>query len=149
MTERLANKTPPSWHWPQDHSDFLKTLLEEQKHSYMEIAALVNAEFGSRYSKNSVLGRGCRMGFKNPDQGRLKAAASRVARQKINAMKVKKVRRALTDREAELKRDRELFSMNPKTSPAYRKYLPALPPMTKAQLREMLTQAVQNTAAMS
>lgn len=36
----------------------------------------------------------------------------------------------------------------PKGSVSYRKHLPQLPEMSKAQLREMLAQAVQNTAAL-
>ncbi len=58
--------------------------------------------------------------------------------------RIKKARKRAKSRSAKL--GALMFS---KTSPAYRRQLPALPEMTKSELRAMIAQAVRNTAEMA
>lgn len=57
--------------------------------------------------------------------------------------RVKKARKRAKERAAKIVLGRS------KTDPAYRRQLPALPEMTKSELRAMIAQAVRNTAGMT
>lgn len=56
--------------WLPEHDDMLKALVEEKRHSYAQIAARLNAAFGTNYSRNSAIGRANRLELNNtrPDQ---------------------------------------------------------------------------------
>jgi hypothetical protein len=76
-----------------------------------------------------------------------------VRREKVRAYErvYKKARKERLRASMETKREvREGFLARgaTPTSAAYRKHLPPLPDMTKGELRAMLTQAIQNTAAL-
>jgi len=49
--------------WPEEHSVALKTMVLAGAGSYAEIAAVLNAKFGSDYSRNACIGRAIRMGL--------------------------------------------------------------------------------------
>jgi len=154
----------PIHEWPDDHSDWLREALSADQWSYAELTRQINLEFRTSYTKNAVLGRGHRMGFRGKTGGvRLYASeADRIkARRKRVAAKRKAARWAanpslatrtedMERREQERKQNRLLFkSRNTTTSAAYRKYLPRLPKDTsRSALRDMIAEAVRNTAAM-
>jgi len=51
--------------WAPEHSDALRKLLARRL-SFMEIAAAINKEFKTSYSRNATLGRARRMGLAGP-----------------------------------------------------------------------------------
>lgn len=55
-------------HWPEDHSKKLSDFVVGGEKSYAQIAAALNAELGTEYSRNSCIGRAGRMGLTNPFQ---------------------------------------------------------------------------------
>jgi GcrA cell cycle regulator len=61
--------TMQSTDWPQEHSRALRE-LHARGMSYGEIAAEMNARFGTSYTRNAVLGRGKRMGFVSSEAAR-------------------------------------------------------------------------------
>lgn len=52
--------------WPEDHSNKLAAFVVSGEKSYAQIAAAINAEFGTTYSRNAAIGRAGRMGLSNP-----------------------------------------------------------------------------------
>jgi GcrA cell cycle regulator len=52
--------------WPEDHSNKLAAFVISGEKSYAQIAAAINAEFGTTYSRNAAIGRAGRMGLTNP-----------------------------------------------------------------------------------
>ena len=145
--------------WPQEHSDELVRLLQLSELSFAEIAEQMNADLGTNYSRDAVLGRAWRMNHckARPPVSPEMQAQRKQARITRGAAKRKAERWAakpwLANRAecaTEKKRIRAQFAASgtPKTSRAYRMHLPKIPEMTKTELRAMLTNAVQNTAAM-
>jgi len=149
--------------WPDDHSDWLREALSADQWSYAELTRQINSEFETSYTKNAVLGRAHRMGFRGKKIGKKYACkADRIkARRERVAAKRKAARWAanpslatrtedMARREREREQHRLLFkSRNTTTSAAYRKYLPRLPKDTsRSALRDMIAEAVRNTAAM-
>src|ERR1700760_671871 len=51
--------------WPAQHSDALREYLARGL-SYSEIANIINAKFGTNYTRNAVIGRGRRLGLGHP-----------------------------------------------------------------------------------
>ena len=51
--------------WKDEHSAFLQELIEGKCHSYAQIAAELNARFGTSHSRSSCIGRANRMGLSN------------------------------------------------------------------------------------
>ena len=55
-------KGPIAGAWPEEHVRELARLCEE-KYSYRAIAGVMNAKFGTNYTKNAVLGKAARVGI--------------------------------------------------------------------------------------
>ena len=53
--------------WAPKHSDALREFLLRGM-SYSEIAAAINAKFGTSYTRNATIGRSKRMGLGAPDR---------------------------------------------------------------------------------
>jgi GcrA cell cycle regulator len=53
--------------WTPEHSEALREYLAKGM-SYSQIAAAINAKFGTGYSRNAAIGRGKRMGFAAPER---------------------------------------------------------------------------------
>lgn len=117
----------------------------------------ISAEIG--VSRGAVLGKVWRLKLENPG-GKPTTNATRVyvrqpleitkanARERNKRYRLKNAAQRGTDPQAGL-RCRLLSQGAAPTSAIYRKFLPRAPrDMTRADLRAMLTQAVQNTAAM-
>jgi GcrA cell cycle regulator len=56
----------PTVKWTPEHSDTLRDLVVSNKMSYSSIAAKLNEQFGTSYSRNAAIGRAGRMGLINP-----------------------------------------------------------------------------------
>jgi GcrA cell cycle regulator len=54
--------------WHDDHSNALREYLADGKLSFSRISGELNARFGTRYSRNAVIGRAGRMGLNNHDR---------------------------------------------------------------------------------
>jgi GcrA cell cycle regulator len=54
--------------WSEDHSNKLASFVISGEKSFAQIAAAINAEFGTTYSRNAAIGRAGRMGLSNPFQ---------------------------------------------------------------------------------
>jgi GcrA cell cycle regulator len=54
--------------WPEEHSSKLASFVISGEKSFAQIAAAINAEFGTSYSRNAAIGRAGRMGLSNPYQ---------------------------------------------------------------------------------
>jgi GcrA cell cycle regulator len=52
--------------WPENHSSKLASFILSGDKSFAQIAAAINAEFGTSYSRNAAIGRAGRMGLTNP-----------------------------------------------------------------------------------
>jgi len=50
--------------WPQPHDDALREMVAQGK-TNGEIARLLNQDFGTRYTRNAVIGRASRMGLRS------------------------------------------------------------------------------------
>jgi GcrA cell cycle regulator len=53
--------------WAAEHSDALREYVSKSM-SYSEIAAAINAKFGTAYSRNATISRAQRMGFRRPER---------------------------------------------------------------------------------
>lgn len=154
--------------WPQERDDLLLSLVKSGVGSYQDIAARINATFGTRLSRNAAIGRARRMGLCKPAQyGESKMArANRIFRDREKKRVLREKRHAANPALAlrkprvfkkpdgrtddDRKTARSIIQNNgaSTTSPEYRRHHPRLPEMTRSELRAMLTQALQNTAAM-
>ncbi len=58
--------------WLELHSEAVRQYVEAGVHSYAEIGNLVNLEFGTDYSRNSIIGKAQRLGLmtKRPPRGK-------------------------------------------------------------------------------
>jgi len=111
-------------------------------------------------SRSCVIGKVTRLGLPEPAE-KLPVVTDRVytrqlaevTRAKVNAYyrqyskKRREERKLMMETKASI-REAMLDRGATKTSAAYRKHLPPMPDMSKGQLRAMLAQAAQNTAAL-
>lgn len=145
-----------NWHaWPDNHSDALKRLVAAGR-SYSEAADALNAEFGTAYTRNSCIGRGHRLGIGSQFQTR--PVRSPEEKRRIDNKNRRERRWAKNPdiarrygQEAREKNNREIFLSRgaTTTSAEYRRHIPRISKeLTRADLRAMLAQAMQNTAAM-
>ncbi len=145
------------WFWPDSHFAALKEHLLAGL-SYSQAAAAMNADFGTSYSRSACIGKGRRMRIgsvaKSPRQAPSSDERKRRKNERERARREAKPHlfRAAEERFRERQKKKERLKMaannTPQSSPVYRNQLPRIPEMTKGELRAMLTQAVQNTAAM-
>lgn len=143
--------------WPDEHSEALRLLVAGRSGSYSDYAKAINKQFGTNYSRLAAIGRGQRLGLKQPNPQKARAPDSTKSRNKRLAQERREKRWAenpsLKQRYQRLAEKKTIAAQMlaggaKKTSPVYRKHLPYIPPATKNELRAMLTIAVQNTAAM-
>ena len=149
--------------WPDEHSDWLRSALDAKGVSYAGLAWQMNRTFGTTYSRNALIGRALRMGLCKPSLPRLSnpvSKASRVAAKRkakrwaANPALAMRAQRRTPEQIKDSERERRenfaiMKSRNTTTSREYRMYLPRIPADTpKSVLRNMLTEAVRNTAAM-
>lgn len=139
--------------WTDDLVQSL-TQLWAEGHSATRIAARLNC------SRNAVIGKVTRLGLPEPgsklpvvrDMSYIRQipevkAAKRRERERIYA----KVRREKQKHDIKTKREIRQRFLERGASPysaAYRKHLPPMPEMSKSQMRAMLAQALENTAAL-
>jgi hypothetical protein len=153
----LKSKVNGSSAWTDAQRKTLKTLIDTG-FSYSTAAGSLNRQYHTTFSKSACIGQ--------MNQMRLRAGGVVVKRAtkrgegltaKQKAIKRREKRWAenpsLEDRYKRLQsmaanRKRTLAMGDTKTSKAYRSHLPKVSNMSKAELRAMLSQAVQNTAAM-
>lgn len=140
--------------WRPAHDEELRSLFATGM-SFREIAAAMNENLGTNFSRNAVLGRAHRL---NLVRGFIRVP--RLTREESNARRGARRREsnpnlpAYTPRvyrqpdETSISNSRAFTSRLPKTSAAYRKLLPQIPELSKDELRAMLAAAFQNTAAM-
>lgn len=142
--------------WTTEQSAFLVSEVTTGRDSYARLAHVINAKFGTRYSRDAVLGKAHRLGLCKPQQFGKSSWAMENARTRDREKK-KQLREkrwqanpSLEGRAERKKETLQLFKATntPRTSPAYRKHLPHLPEMTKTELRAMLAAAFANTAAL-
>jgi hypothetical protein len=136
--------------WTVERTDALQALWRDG-----ESATQIAAKLGC--TRNAVLGKLYRLREPEP---MVKKAISRnrvyvrqlpeVARAKarIRTLRYRAKQRSSLDSRRDV-RMQFLASGVTRTSAEYRKHLPPVPEMTKGELRAMLAQAVQNTAALS
>jgi hypothetical protein len=147
----------PRSSWLPEHDALLKKSLADG-YSYGEAAEAINAEFKSSYTRNACIGRGRRLGVGSQLPVTTKEYASMRERDaRANIRKREKRWAAQPDlkvryeRLQEMKKNRLAFKARgaATTSAEYRKHVPRIrSDLTRSELRAMLTQAVQNTAAM-
>lgn len=116
--------------------------------SFRDMVGYINRNFGTDYTRSSLIGRAHRMGYKRP------APVARAATKQRNLSKKAEGKRwkaePSAERKAEKKQIRASFVAKgtSKTSRDYRIHLPKLPEMSRSELRAMLSDAVRNTALM-
>jgi GcrA cell cycle regulator len=66
--------------WPEEHSSKLASFVISGEKSFAQIAAAINAEFGTSYSRNAAIGRAGRMGLANPFQVKAAKKEPRLAK---------------------------------------------------------------------
>lgn len=142
--------------WSQAHDDLLNSLLRRCS-THAQIADELNRQFGTSYSRGACIGRANRL-HPNPNPARRIATSLSVAeRQRLQIINRREKRWAANPTlEEKYKRQqnmaenrkRSLAMGHSKTSRSYRVHMPKIANMTKGELRAMLSQAVQNTAAM-
>jgi GcrA cell cycle regulator len=71
--------------WPPEHSRALRE-LNAKGMSYGEIAREMNTRFGTKYTRNAVLGRGKRMGCASPEAARARQPAQKLLRKAERAL---------------------------------------------------------------
>jgi len=149
--------------WPDEHSEWLRSALTANVISYSGLDWRMSKELGTTYSRNALIGRAQRMGLCKPSLPQLSNPVSKASRLAAKrkakrwalkpALAMRAPRRTPEQiRDAERER-RENFaimkSRNTTTSREYRMYLPRIPEDTsKSALRDMIAEAVRNTAAM-
>lgn len=152
---RYVSAVPQRRAWPAPHCEKLRALVKDGL-TYRDAAARLNGLFGTDYSRNACIGQLRRMGAR-PQRASQPPAGPAVLRQRAIDQKRAKRREAAPrliaeqqarEREAAQTLERMRATQTPRTAACYRKHLPHLPEMTKAELRQMLTTAIQNTAAM-
>lgn len=141
--------------WTAKQSELLVSEATTGGNSYAQIAQIINAKFGTRYSRGAVLGRAHRLGLCKPQQFGRSEWAIENARQRDREKKQRRRvgKHAPSDLAERVERKKQNLALfqgtgTSRTSPAYRKHLPYLPEMTKTELRAMLSLAVENTALM-
>ncbi len=140
--------------WPSEHDEELKRQVDDGR-SYAQAAAFINQKYHTAYSRSACIGRARRM-RNGPKPQKPQPVGMAESRKRTNDKKREKrwaanpslAQRAQRIKEMKETRAKMLATKTPKTAAAYRKHLPKLRTMTRSELRAMLTQAVQNTAAM-
>lgn len=151
--------------WPDEHVEALKSIFSTNL-SFAEMAARLNAQLGTNYSRSAIIGRSQRLGFRNPVPNRKpNGSSSRLEYHRLVGVRRREARWAANpmlrvhyERKLEREKYREqvraegikrsLAHGDSKTSAGYRKFLPRIGELSKDELRAMLAEAVQNTAAM-
>ena len=144
--------------WPAAHSEALKALKADGA-TYAEVAKAINDRFGTSYSRCACVGRGRRIFGAVPNEGKAERATLSPEERRFLKNKRKREKRWAENpdiirrygHEARAKSNRALFLARgaTTTSAEYRRHVPRIrSDLSRADLRAMLTQAVQNTAAM-
>lgn len=136
--------------------------------SYAEMAAQMNARLGTNYTRCAIIGRARRLLLANPTPPRKpsksngrkeyyrqigiqRRMARWAAKPELREHYERKLARDLQADNEQVRtegRKRAIAHGHSKTSAGYRKFMPRLPEMSKAEMRAMLTGIVQNTAAL-
>lgn len=142
--------------WTDERVEQL-TRLWAEGHSATRIAVIMGLS-----SRNMVIGKVNRLELEKPEKKlpvivdytylRQRAKPSEVTRAKRNAYARVYLKKYRAKRKFDVSTKKEiraqfLASGVSKTSVAYRKHLPPMPEMSKAEMRAMLTQAMQNTVS--
>lgn len=148
------SKRGPQKPWPAEHDEILRA-RDAAGVSFSKIAIELNAQFGTAYTRNSCIGRRHRMD--EPRKPRRLASVPKEVQAAKCTVRRREKRWAADpslkekyERVQEMKRNRKTFVANgaSKTSAIYRNHRPKIAHMTRGELRAMLAQAFQNTAAM-
>jgi hypothetical protein len=144
----------PAKPWPQEHNDYLRQLLADGN-SRSEAATALNETFGTTYTRNACIGRARRLDV--AQQGRQPTYSCSEERKAAALLRKREKRwaadpslKARYERLQAMKKNREaqIERGSTKTSAEYRRHVPKLANMTRGELRAMLAQACQNTAAL-
>lgn len=145
----------PNAPWVSDEHNAALKRLAASGLSFSQVAAAINSEFGTSYTKNACIGRYRRIDtcpkpaprrvYGSPEE----QAAAAVVRKREQRHAENPWLKARYERLQEIKRNRPArVTRVSKPSRQFRVSVPRPVAMTKGELRAMLTQIVLNTAAM-
>ena len=144
--------------WPEECTAFLLSLVPDCTLSYSDIAERLNLKFGTALTRSAILGKAQRLGLCKRAPPRTGRSITSVQAAKKRQNEKRKAERWAANPDLALRAERilekrkiraEFLARGAKpTSREYRMHLPRLPDMSKAELRDMLADAVRNTARM-